>query len=858
MMTTLAGLLLCLAPDNPEMELASALARRGWVDLAGELCTRFEKQPGASVVIADVSSARARLDPDPARAALVLDEAIAKLGKPSTPEEIMMGGYLRSQRARLPGDQEKAWVEAERYYRQAVLDLSKMTSTSAVDEALLDVRLELPKTLAGHARNVPENVPARKKLFDEAAKLFVDFQFDGGARPIVFEAILEEGRVRADLKDYPRAERSFRAVLGQKKKGVTMPEYMAALWDAAFLALLQTQVAAGKGADAVAAADLWLKDHQGRSSMNFAVQLAKAEGLWATGDKVKAIAIATGIATADPNGAAGAAARDKIREWTATQGATPQQMMLIVDGLLDREMYREALADLRRCVELCRDPGDRAKYEPAAAFKRGECFRALKQDVEASLAYQEVFRKYPAHELAPRAAFEAVRSLIRSAAASRDRRDEEQQEKLLAEIRKLGVQGEYVSYFRFLEAAILEGKGQWKAAADLYVTVEEGCEVYDDALVSAGHCYRRSVDAKGAAKDLQTADALLRRAVSRLEKGTNTKLLVVACYELATISLHESVNRPKDALDFAARCAKKLPAESEMLPRLGEMEIRALLADGDVAAASAKLETLLSTARDSAATIRSARRLAAHVEPGDPVRAARYYRVWLDATGVEAPALGDVRAVADGLYRVARTLSKFDESVVSVMDLRDRPLPEGSPWKDAARAQARLLGILPAESKDRSVIEARLAWCLGFAGDWAESKNHAEALIKKYNLLGADGIRGEAVKKQPWLVGLYLDYGHSLLQLGKAGQKFQYANAKRVFYDVYKASAKGSEPWWMAQAMDLRVLYERGEGDDLTSAAAAMSLLEGNNPGFDENRHGMKALLTTLRDQIKASVGIRR
>jgi tetratricopeptide (TPR) repeat protein len=177
-----------------------------------------------------------------------------------------------------------------------------------------------------------------------------------------------------------------------------MPEYAAALWDSAFLELLRLLSQAGKGADAVAAADGWLREHpgKGRNSMSFAVQMAKAEGLAAAGDKVRAIALAQVVAGADPNGPAGTAARDRIREWAQGVDVNAGQMLLIADGLMDRESYREALIDLRRAVELCRDASELAKHEPVAAFKRGDCFRALKQDVEASLAFQDVFRKYRA------------------------------------------------------------------------------------------------------------------------------------------------------------------------------------------------------------------------------------------------------------------------------------------------------------------------------------------------------------------------------------------------------------------------------------------------------------------------------
>jgi hypothetical protein len=288
------------------------------------------------------------------------------------------------------------------------------------------------------------------------------------------------------------------------------------------------------------------------------------------------------------------------------------------------------------------------------------------------------------------------------------------------------------------------------------------------------------------------------------------------------------------------------------------MEIRARLADGDVSAAAGRLEGLIKSAPDSPATIRSARRLAAHLETVEPARAARYYKMCLDATGTEAPSPVEVRSVADGLYRVARAVSRFDEKTVSVLDLRERPAPDAGVWKDAARAQSQLLSVLAADAKDRSAIEARLAWCLGLAGDWAGSKSHAEALIKKYGLLNANGINGPVLQKERWLAGVYLDYGHSLFQLGKAGQKFQYSNALTVFGNVWAVAEKGSEPWWVSRAMNLRILFERGEGDDLRVADASLSSLLGNYPDFDENRHGMKALMTELRDKIKASVGLRR
>src|SRR5262249_55864248 len=162
-------------------------------------------------------------------------------------------------------------------------------------------------------------------------------------------------------------------------------------------------------------------------------------------------------------------------------------------------------------------------------------------------------------------------------------RDEERQEQLLKEIRRLNLQGAFAGFFNYLEGEALERKREWKAAALKFEAVDDKSEVYTDALVSAGHCRRFDVDAKGDPKQLDHAEAMLRRAVERLEKTPNPRLLASACFELASIQFHETRNRPKEALVFVEKCSKLLPAEHEMQPRLAEMEIRARLATGDAA-----------------------------------------------------------------------------------------------------------------------------------------------------------------------------------------------------------------------------------------------------------------------------------
>src|SRR5437763_16477874 len=86
----LLGLASAPGNDDHDLDLAAALARRGWVELAEELCDRIEKNPSASagaragvpLVLAEVAISRARVTTDALKAAKDLDAAVARLRLP--------------------------------------------------------------------------------------------------------------------------------------------------------------------------------------------------------------------------------------------------------------------------------------------------------------------------------------------------------------------------------------------------------------------------------------------------------------------------------------------------------------------------------------------------------------------------------------------------------------------------------------------------------------------------------------------------------------------------------------------------------------------------------------------------------
>jgi hypothetical protein len=299
-----------------------------------------------------------------------------------------------------------------------------------------------------------------------------------------------------------------------------------------------------------------------------------------------------------------------------------------------------------------------------------------------------------------------------------------------------------------------------------------------------------------------------------------------------------------------------------MRPRLVELEIHAHFLAKDFDAAAMGVDRMIREFPDAAPTARACRRLAQRVESTDPARAAKYYAAWLDRTATIPYTTSEVLQVADGLYRVARELNQFGTEVASALDLRGKAPANRAVWADAARAYAM---VAPGKGipEDDAVRAARhLVWCAGFqaqtADDWAKAKTLSESLLQTHGALKNGVFVPVVVAGKKWLLGVYLEYGHALVQLGRGGQKFQYGNALTVFNDVLQATPEESESWWISKYMAIRCFFERGEGSDIRTAAAALSLLESNRPGFDGGKYGLKSRFAELQAEIQKAVGPQR
>jgi len=936
-----AVLMAAASQAQDEAELARALAQRGWFDLAEELCDRLEKGPSrpmASFIRAEIKLGQVDREGDFEKASGGLEDAVTLLKKfvseaPTHPKALEAQttiGWVQARKGRMAIDAIeleadpsrhaelqkqalRAYGDATKYYQDIIEKLKKEKGDRAMD-ALMDARLELPRVMIDHARVSSVDDVTRKKLLGQAKTLLIDFEFDYGDRPIAFEAMLEGGKCLTELGEYKQAESKLRATFALRQRlaeaKIKPNDYHHKIIYGAYIAMAQTLQKAGRLREAKTFVEQVLKEDKTleKEWAGPALKLEKAEILFKMKDAAGALSLATEVISKDPNGRWGFIAKDKMKKW-GEGGAgirfTPEQMMTAADSSMDRELLRDALRDLRRCIEACQTDAEKQKYQPSAYYKMGQCFQALRRNYEAAFAYEKVFTFFPKDPNAPKACYEAVRCYNAEFSISGDKRDDDQKEKFLSLLASNWPRDPAARNLKYVQAEKVEKTGDLKAAAELYRQVGEDAEAYESALVAQGYCYyadaarkyekhAKSPTVQKEVRDqLHRAEEALKRFLARVadpskvpaqpeqQKG-RAALVQVANQQLAYIYMHEAVGRTKEALAFLEKLAKEIPPEDERITKIWGTQIQAHLALRQVDEAVRILEMMLDKFPDVPAIARACKSVAIKLDEqttemvkikGDPAkinenlkRISRYYAKWLNL----APALnmritmGDVLLVAETLYMIAKQINGLNESIISFLDVKGRPIVEKQYFLDAAFVHALLtegkVGKLP--DRDRIVLMTRLARCYSFiaedADDWSKAKDHYENIMKTYQVVNPQGVLDPVVlQKHRELLGVYVEEGYVYHRLGKADSKlkFQFDNASTVFSNVLRVVQADSEPWWQAKYMVLQVLFDRGAEADVKLARVGLDNLERSNPVFDNNKFGLSEKFLSLKREINRVLG---
>src|SRR5579862_7271554 len=779
----------------------------------------------------------------------------------------------------------------------------------------MDARLARARVLVDHAKLPGVDEAARKKLLLQAKAELVDFEFDYGDRPIAFEAMLEGGKCLAELGEYRQAEAKLRAVFALRKRlaeaKIPASDYHNRIIYGAYLAVAQTLERAGRLGDAKTFVDQILRRDKTleKEWAGPALRLEKAEILFKMQDPAAALSLATEIMAKDPQGRWGFLAKAKMKKWGEAGGSirfTPPQLMAAADSSMERDLFRDALRDLRRCVESCTSDADRRKYEPLAWFKMGQCWQALGRNYEAAFSYENVFGPFPSDPNAAKACYEAVRCYNAEFAVSGDKRDDAEKERLLSLLASSWPRDPAARNLKYIQAEKLEKAGDLRGAAELYRQVGEDAEAYESALVAQGYCFYADASrtyekhpkdpavVKKVREALQFAEDALRKFLARAadpskapgqpeQQKQRAGLVQVANQQLAYIYMHEAVGKTKEALEFLSKTAKDIPPDDERIAKIWATQIQAYLGLKQLDEAIKVLDMMFDKFPDVAAIARACKSVAIKLDEqtiemtkakADQAkinenlrRISRYYAKWLNL----APALNmritmaDVLSVAETLYMIAKQINGLDENMISFLDMKGKPIAERQYFLDAAFVHALLtegkVGKLP--DRDKIVLMTRLARCYSFiaqdAEGWNKAKDEYENIMKAYKLVLPSGVLdGNVLQAHRELLGVYVEEGYVFSELGKKDPKlkFQFDNASTVFSNVLRVVQKDSEPYWQAKFMVLQVLFDRGAESDVKLAKVGLENLERDSEGkFDNNKFGMKDKFSELKKQINQVMG---
>jgi tetratricopeptide (TPR) repeat protein len=934
--------LLAHAQERDDSELARVLAQRGWFDLAEEICDKLDKGGARALVPyirAEIQLGKVERESDYAIADKGLTDAAGFLKKflDENPSHAMALeaqtsiGWVQARKGRLAidaleiesdpskhSDLQKravqAYADAGKYYSDTIEKLKKEKQTDRVLDALMDARLELPRVLIDHAKVTGMDDVAKKKLLQQANTLLVDFEFDYGDRPIAFEAMLEGGKCLTELGDYKQAESKLRATFALRKRlaeaKIKPNDYHNKIIYGAYIALAQMLQKSGKLNEAKNFVDQVLKEDRtlDKEWAGLALKIEKADILFKMKDSSGAMALASEVLNKDQNGRWGYMAREKMKRWGEGGGSirfSPKQMMEAADLSMDRDQFRDALRDYRRCIESAVTEADKQQYQPGAYLKMGDCFKALKRNYEAAVAYEKVFTLFPKDANAAKACFEAVRCYATEFELSGDKKDDDQKEKYLSHLAANWPKDPAARNIKFVQAEKVENTGDLKGAAELYRQVGEDAEAYEAALVRQGYCYFADATKKWekAAKDpaiqaeCKTSLKLAEDALTKMLQRSNDPskapatpeavkkrqaLVAVANQQIAYIYMHEAVGKTKEALEFLAKTAKDIPVDDDRIAKIWATQIQAYLGLKQTDEAVKVLEMMFDKYPDVPAIARACKSVAIKLDEQvtEMIKAkadqakinenlkkiSKYYAKWLNL----APALqmritmADVLSVAETLYMIAKQLNGLDENMISFLDLKGKTIADRQYFLDAAFVHALLtegkVGKLP--DRDRIVLMTRLARCYSFiandAEGWSKAKDQYENIMKVYKVVTAGGqLDGGVLGQHRELLGVYVEMGYVFHQLGKSDQKlkFQFDNASTVFSNVTRVVQADSEPWWQSKYMVLLVLFDRGQENDLKLAKVGLENLERSNPTFDNGKHGFKDKFFELKKQINQVMG---
>jgi tetratricopeptide (TPR) repeat protein len=467
--------------------------------------------------------------------------------------------------------------------------------------------------------------------------------------------------------------------------------------------------------------------------------------------------------------------------------------------------------------------------------------------MEAALAFDTCYERYPNTAKAPEAVYQALMQYVALASAEKKpifkTRVEERRKTLTSKFPT----HDRAAFAQLVEGDTLTSEDKFLEAVDSYSKVQASSPSYYDAQLRIGSCYyqqARTLDKAGkkseAAQYYTQAETILKKSIDDFDRlaSDNLDLEKLARYEKNGFNarrqlsdLYLQIGKFDKVLPLLDGADTKYANDADALSQIWSLRIRALKEQGKLEDAIKLLDALAAKNTSPRAIASGAGLIARELDQQAAAaseakktkeandlwrRAANYYgmsgRALLKTDSIR-PA--DVEAIAERLYVLGLLFNGVPETTDTFIGWDTKKLKETKLWELSAELYQAGLRISPSTKAQLNL--ARISAFLGrwkvasdAFGEFSNSSGSVFDPIETKKL--ARGVTAEAIQA-------YIERGVCDLMVATAENDKNRLNlAEDTFNRLYAVLKVDSATWWQSAYYLVKCRYERGnyrEADDL-------------------------------------------
>lgn len=529
-----------LADPKDDIEFALGLARRGYFEMAEQICEKVRKDPAATesdkaelqLVSGNILRLQAAAEGNAEKREQLLERAIQQFetfinGVAGSEERKMEArftvGELLMQRGRVLGEKYKQetdpaarsrtreaatsrFKKAEEYLQKMIEFTVKEAERKKIpiedDLDLMEARRLLPLCKYYHSLLYERGSAEHKKLLsgnEGAIQLLLEFVKSYEGLPSAYDAGIVLGLCYLEQSSFDDADTWFSYATDLKdslKEAEGISEQMKKIgWDIVY----RGYYAKCKGFREVGKPDIAIKSYQElyescpdmmKHLYGKAAALEGARAYLSLRQFEKAREIAEEVLASDP-GPLAASATEIVDEVTrAGVGVSTRSLKQTMDKSYDERKWQETIRRARTLLNAVKkgDP-DYDVFVPAAYMAMGKSYYFQGRPLEAAAAFARLYEDFPTHPQAPEAAFKAVVALNDVASITKHPADRRAYRDILDVLDSRYRGHPHQKNVPYLQGREFELEGKYLEAADNYARVEETASMYEEAFARVGFCY---------------------------------------------------------------------------------------------------------------------------------------------------------------------------------------------------------------------------------------------------------------------------------------------------------------------------------------------------------------------------------